>query len=64
MAQMSKPECDPKIFPAPLQSLQDGRDHLLVSQSLVRMEDRREASFKVNDAIAAQILGLFIRDAL
>ena len=53
-----------EVLPAALQSLQHGRHDLLVSQIFPGMKNRRKASLKVNHAILAQILGLFICHAL
>ena len=35
-----------------------------MSQSFLRVKDWRKAGFKINNSISAQILGLFIGDAL
>ncbi len=53
-----------KIFSAPIQSLQRGRDYLLMGQSSTRVENRREPGLKVNYAISAKILGLLVRNPL
>src|SRR6266849_3106655 len=53
-----------KILSPSLQSLQDGRDDLLVGQSFFSVKNWRKASLKVNHSIFAEILGLFIGDAL
>ena len=64
IAQMINPEEIPKSFRPRSSPFQHSRDNLLVRQSLLGMENGREASLEINDAFPAQIFGLFIRDAL
>ena len=64
IAQMIKPEEIPNSFRPSVQSLSTRPRRSADGSILLGMKNRRKASFKINDPVAAQIFGLFVSDAL